>query len=176
MITIPSGTVPDRHAEQRSADTVHFRPQRRRYTQPSVLMTLSRFAPMIDMSFLLLVFFMTTTRFAAPEGMLSSQMPAYGAGGTGPVVALPLTPLVMRVAAAGANGSGVSILVDRFDAAPRELTVLPEFLATILNEPGFDADTPMIIVADDSVQWDHVVGAWNAALRAGWKNIAFAAP
>ena len=176
MITIPSGTAPVRHSEQHSDGTVHFRPQRRRYTQPSVLMTLSRFAPMIDMSFLLLVFFMTTTRFAAPEGMLSSQMPAYGAGGTGPVVELPLTPLVMRVAAAGVDATGLSISVDRFETAPHVLTGLPEFLATILSEPGFDADTPMIIVADDAVRWDHVVSAWNAALRAGWKNIAFAAP
>lgn len=175
MITIPSGGTPVRH-EHGSEDTVHFRPQRKRYTQPSVLMTLSRFAPMIDMSFLLLVFFMTTTRFSPPEGMLSSQMPAYGAGGTGPAVALPLTPLVMRVAPAGADGSGLSISIDRFESAPRDLTGLPEYLAAVLTEPGFDADTPMIIVADDAVQWDHVVSAWNSALRAGWKNIAFAAP
>lgn len=176
MITIPSGGTPVRHSEQHSDDTVHFRPQRKRYTQPSVLMTLSRFAPMIDMSFLLLVFFMTTTRFAAPEGMLSSQMPAYGAGGSGSAVALPLTPLVMRIEAAGADASGMSISIDRFETAPRDLNSLPEYLTAILSEPGFDADTPMIIVADDAVHWDHVVNAWNAALRAGWKNIAFAAP
>ncbi len=175
MIMAP-GPASVRHFEQHSDATVHFRPQRRRYTQPSVLMTLSRFAPMIDMSFLLLVFFMTTTRFAAPEGMLSSQMPAYGAGGSGPAVALPLTPLVLRVAAADADASGLSLSIDRFDTAPRDLKGLPEFLTAILKEPGFDADTPMIIVADDAVRWDHVVNAWNAALRAGWKNIAFAAP
>ena len=107
MITAPT-PAPVRHSEQHSEGTVHFRPQRRRYTQPSVLMTLSRFAPMIDMSFLLLVFFITTTRFAAPEGLLSSQMPAYGAGGSGPVIALPLTPLVMRIGAEGADRLGAT--------------------------------------------------------------------
>ncbi len=175
MLT-PSSAGPVRHSERRSDDTIHFRPQRKRYTQPSVLMTLSRFAPMIDMSFLLLVFFLTTTRFAAPEGVLSSQMPAYGAGGSGPLAALPLTPLVMRVTAGGADGSGLSISIDRFESAPHGLNGLPEFLAAILKEPGFDGETPMIIVADDNVYWDHVVSAWNIALRAGWKNIAFAAP
>ena len=80
-------------------------------------MTLSRFAPMIDMSFLLLVFFITTTRFAAPEGILSSQMPAYGAGGTGPQVALPLTPLVLRIHP-GADPGDFSISIDRFESAP----------------------------------------------------------
>jgi biopolymer transport protein ExbD len=176
MLEISGGGAPSRHAQHGSEDTVHFRPQRKRYTQPSVLMTLSRFAPMIDMSFLLLVFFMTTTRFSAPEGLLSSQMPAYGAGGTGPAIALPLTPLVMRVAAAGPNASEMSVSIDRFESAPRNLIGLPEFLTAVLAEPGFDVDTPMIIVADDAVHWDHVVNAWNAALRAGWKNIAFAAP
>lgn len=175
MISAPT-PAPVRHSEQHSDGTVHFRPQRRRYAQQSVLMTLSRFAPMIDMSFLLLVFFITTTRFAAPEGVLSSRMPEYGAGGTGPVVALPLTPLVMRVSAIDPAGTSVRISVDRFESAPESMNELPAFLAAVLTEPGFDSDTPMVIVADGSVRWDHVVHAWNAALRAGWKNIAFSAP
>jgi biopolymer transport protein ExbD len=174
MLTVPGGGAPQPRSHH-GAETVHFRPHRRRYDQPGVLMTLSRFAPMIDMSFLLLVFFMTTTRFSAPEGVLSSQMPAYGAGGTGHVVALPLTPLVLRVRAAPQTEAGYSISVDRFDAPPA-LDELPSFLARILGEAGFDAQTPLILVADDAVRWDHVVGTWNAALRAGWKNIAFAAP
>lgn len=175
MISAPT-PAPVRHSEQQSGETVHFRPHRRRYTPQSVLMTLSRFAPMIDMSFLLLVFFITTTRFAAPEGVLSSRMPEYGAGGTGPVVALPLTPLVMRITAADAGGTTARISVDRFDSAPANLNDLPPFLAAVLTEPGFDSATPMVIVADGAVRWDYVVHAWNAALRAGWKNIAFSAP
>jgi biopolymer transport protein ExbD len=157
-------------------ETVHFRPQRRRYTQPSVLMTLSRFAPMIDMSFLLLVFFIATTRFSQPEGVLSSRMPAYGAGGGGPVVALPLSPLVVHLSRAGPGAADCSVRVDRFENAPNDLSRLTGFLAQLLREPGFDMDNPVIIVADDDVCWDHVVNCWNAALRAGCKNIAFAAP
>lgn len=172
MLSAPSASS---HASHRGDETVHFRPHRRRYNQPSVLMTLSRFAPMIDMSFLLLVFFMTTTRFASPEGMLSSQMPAYGAGGTGSTIALPLTPLVLRVHAAPQSTAGYSVSVDRFDDAPSDVANLPQFLTGILDEAGFDAQTPLILVADDVVLWDHVVGTWNTALRAGWKNIAFAA-
>lgn len=175
MLTAPT-PAPARHTEHGSDETVHFRPLRRRYEQQSVLMTLSRFAPMIDMSFLLLVFFITTTRFAAPEGVLSSQMPAYGAGGSGPIVALPLTPLVMRIESVDASGAAVRIAVDRFDSAPESISELPAFLAAVLTEPGFDTETPMVIVADGNVRWDHVVHAWNAALRAGWKNIAFSAP
>src|ERR1043166_5220288 len=115
MLMTPSPS-PATRSISHSDETVHFRPQRRRYNAPSVLMTLSRFAPMIDMSFLLLVFFLTTTRFAVPEGFLSSQMPTYGAGGSGPMIALPLTPLVMRVSAAGPDGSAMALSIDRFEA------------------------------------------------------------
>jgi len=174
MLMAPSGGAPRENSQTPDA-TIHFRPHRRRYNQPSVLMTLSRFAPMIDMSFLLLVFFMTTTRFSTPEGVLSSQMPAYGAGGTGPAVALPLTPLVLRVHSAPDTAGGFTVSIDRFENAPSGLSGLPQFLGGILKEAGFDADTPLILVADDAVQWDHVVNVWNVALRAGWKNIAFAA-
>lgn len=174
MLSIPQAHAP-RRVSREGDETVHFRPHRRRYNPPGVLMTLSRFAPMIDMSFLLLVFFMTTTRFSAPEGMLSSQMPAYGAGGSGPVVALPLTPLVLRVHFVPENELGYSISIDRLENTPKDPRALPQFLAGILGEVGFEKDTPLILVADNDVQWDHVVQVWNYALRAGWTNVAFAA-
>ena len=39
--------------------------------------------------------------------------------------------------------------------------------------PGFDTETPVVIRADDDVQWDHVVNAWNAAVRCEFVNVAF---
>ncbi len=158
------------------ADTVHFRPPRRRYRQESVLLTLSRFAPMIDMSFLLLLFFMATTRFAQPEGLLSSPMPPYGSsGGGGPAVALPLSPLIIRLSTAGAAHDGFAVRIDSFpDESPSDFQQLARTLRAIQQKPGFDAATPVVIAAQSQVCWDHVVNCWNAALRAECKNIAFA--
>jgi len=158
--------------------TVHFRPPRRRYTPQSVLLTLSRFAPMIDMSFLLLIFFMTTTRFAQPEGLLSSQMPRYGgAGGTGPAVALPVTPLYVRLSVSGPGRDDCAIRIDSFpNETPADFNQLAATLRGIHQKPGFDAETPIIIAAETDVRWDHVVNCWNAALRAECKNVAFAEP
>ncbi|MEK6797473.1 MAG: biopolymer transporter ExbD [Planctomycetota bacterium] len=135
-------------------------------------MTLSRFAPMIDLSFLLLIFFMTTTRFAQPEGLLSSRMQARASSG----VALPFSPIVIRLTATGPADADVALAVDRFEGAPQALPKLPDFLRSIQTQPGFDRDTPVVLVGADEVRWDHVVGAWNAALRAGFKSIAFAEP
>ena len=51
-------------------------------------------APMVDIVFLLLIFFITTTTFKRAEGLLLSQLPRQGKRGTG--VALPLPPIVVR--------------------------------------------------------------------------------
>lgn len=173
----PGMMGPRRGHDDLGEEAVHFRPRRRRYEQAGTLMSLSRFAPMIDMSFLLLIFFMTTTRFAQPEGLFSSEMPRYGAGlGSGPHLPLPETPVVVRLSLDATDPQGMVMSVDRFPGAPSSPAELAEFLQQVQKQPGFDAQTPVIIVAENRVQWDHVVGCWNAAIRAGCKNIAFAEP
>jgi biopolymer transport protein ExbD len=130
-------------------------------------------APMIDMSFTFLIFFVVTTRFMLPEGVMTSAMPRQGGASA---VALPFSPIVVRIGQTGPGDEDYTIRVDRFANAPARFADLPEFLRGIQTEPGFDKDTPVVIVADDDVRWDHVVSCWNAALLAECKNIAFAAP
>lgn len=125
-------------------------------------------APMIDMTFLLFSFVLVTSNFERPEGVLASQLPQ----STASSVALPFSPIVVRLSQAG-PADGPEIRIDRFTDSPRTLAELPGLLAEVQRRPGFDRDTPVVIAAGDEVQWDHVVGAWNAALRAGCTNIAF---
>lgn len=165
------------HGEGGDEATVHFRPPRRRYTSPSALMTLSRFAPMIDMSFLLLIFFMTTTRFARPEGLLTSELPKYAGGsGSGPVVPLPESPIILRLTSMGPGPEDYAIRIDGFGQTPARIDGLTEFLRDVLRQPGFDRQTPVIITAQDEIRWDQVVKCWNAVLVAGCENVAFATP
>ncbi len=166
-----------RGAYEGEEGTVHFRPPRRRYEQPSALMTLSRFAPMIDLSFLLLIFFMTTTRFAKPEGLLTSEMPKYAGGsGSGPAVPLPESPIILRLTPVATGADDYTIRVDGFAQAPARIEGLAEFLRGVQQRPGFDRKTPVIIMAHDEIRWDHVVKCWNAVLVAGSENVAFATP
>ncbi|MBI4717107.1 MAG: biopolymer transporter ExbD [Planctomycetes bacterium] len=162
-------------SERRDDATVHFRPQRRRYTPPSALMTLSRFAPMIDLSFLLLIFFMTTTRFAFPEGLLSADMPTEAGVREGPAVALPFNPVIVRLGRGAAPGA-LSITVDRVERTLANFVELGEVLRRVQAEPGFGPETPVVIVADDELAWDHVVGCWNVAVSAGCRRVAFGEP
>ena len=130
-------------------------------------------APMIDMAFLFLIFFLVTTTFERAEGILTSKLPE-DAGR--PAVALPVSPIVIRLAPTGPENAGCSIRVDRFENVPQHVDALPDFFRRIHELPGFDRDTPVVIVPLDEVRWDHVVGCWNAALRAKCTKIAFAEP
>ncbi len=128
---------------------------------------------MIDVTFLLLIFFLVTTTFERAEGVFTSQLPR-DAGV--PSVALPISPIVVRVEQTGLAHDDYTIELDRFENQPATFDALADVLRAIHGRPGFDRETPIVIVADDDVRWDHVVGCWNAALRAECQDIAFAQP
>jgi len=128
---------------------------------------------MIDMSFIMLIFFLVTTRFEQPEGVLASRLPRDSGV---PRVALPISPVVVRLSPTGESLEDYAISIDRFRGVPQDFDALPAFMREIRQRPGFDEQTPVVIVADDDVCWDHVVNCWNAALRAGYEKIAFAEP
>jgi biopolymer transport protein ExbD len=147
-------------------------PRRRRRKGGGVPIAV-HFAPMIDVTFLLLIFFLVTTSFERAEGILASQMPRDSGA---PTVALPLSPIVVRLVQTGAGHDDFSIGIDQVERTPRSFAELTDTLRAIHERPAFDTETPVVIVAGDDVRWDHVVGYWNAALRAGCERIAFGEP
>ena len=128
---------------------------------------------MIDVTFLLLIFFLVTTTFERAEGVFTSELPRDRGQ---PAVALPISPIVVRLKQTDLAFDTYSISIDRFENQPKTFDELVTVLQEIHTRPGFDQETPVVIVADNDVRWDHVVGCWNAALRANCKNVAFANP
>jgi biopolymer transport protein ExbD len=63
--------------------------------------------------------------------------------------------------------------IDNIEQTPADFRELTALLGEIQTKPGFDDETPVVIVADPKVRWDQVVDAWNAAVRCRYKNIAF---
>lgn len=127
-------------------------------------------APMIDMTFLLLVFFLVTTTFEHAEGILDSKLPRELGEKT---VALPLSPIVIHLRQVGPDIDDVEITLDGVEQKPANEEELTAFIEQLHDKPGFDRSTPVVIVSEQSVRWDHVVACWNAALRAGSERIAF---
>lgn len=158
-----------RHAAPRDH---HGRARRRRYEPRGVAIAVN-FAPMIDVTFLLLIFFLVTTTFERAEGILASRLPR---DTPQPAVSLPLSPIVVRLQQVGPEHHDFDITIDHFQNAPNDFEELTGFIQQIHEQPGFDTKTPVVIVADHDVRWDHVVGCWNAALRARCERIAFGEP
>lgn len=148
-------------------------PIRHRRDRPSGVPIAVNFAPMIDVTFLLLIFFLVTTTFERAEGILSSELPRDEGA---PAVALPVSPIVIRLTQTGTGHDDFRLSLDHFQNAPASSKELATTLRRIQRQPGFDKRTPVVIVAENAVRWDHVVGCWNAALRAGCERIAFAEP
>lgn len=144
---------------------------RRRLHRPTLIGI--NLAPMIDVTFLLLIFFLVTTTFERAEGILTSDLPDVSGA---QAVPLPLSPIVLRLTQTGPGHDEYAITIDGFDSAPKTTKDLSHFLREIQQQPGFDAQTPVVIVAQNEVRWDHIVACWNAALNANCERIAFGQP
>lgn len=130
--------------------------------------------PLIDVLFLLLLFFLLGTKFRQEEGQIPSSLPQLGSSAQRalesalpPQVRLSVDPQ----GAANENatytlaGSALPILTP--DDLYKKLAALRETYG-----PAAD-DTPVIINARGDVRWEYVVEAFNQAARAKFKNIAF---
>ncbi len=144
-----------------------FRKAKRRHSSSALIINL---APMIDITFLLLIFFLVTSTFKRAEGYLSARLPKDMGQ---PTVALPISPIIIHVEQYGEKSSEYRLRVENFINAPATFGELTEFLINVQGNPGFDKTTPVVIAAEPDVAWDHVVNCWNAALRADCKSISF---
>lgn len=130
--------------------------------------------PLVDITFLLMIFFVIAGTFNSLEGLLGAGLTPVRAGAGGPPV--PFMPIVVRILSTGTASGTVSLEVEPSSARPATFAELTDVLHGIRQQPGFDNQTPVIVQADDGVLWDQAVEGWNAALRAGFFNLAYADP
>jgi len=149
---------------------VHFRPRRRRAPRELTALTLN-LVPMIDVVFQLIIFFVVANTFERAEGILPSRLPRQS--GLANQVASPIIPIVIDLEQTGDGPTDYVIRVERFVNTPTTFNELAAFLRDVQSHPGFDDETPVVIRAANDVLWDHVVGCWNAAVRAKYKSISF---
>ena len=116
---------------------------------------------MVDVVFLLLIFFVTATTFERADGGLPAQFPRRG--DLGGHIALPIAPIVIHLIETGPGPTDYAIIIENFVDQPTTFNELAAFLSEIQQQPGFDDETPVVIKTGPDVKWDHVVGCWNAA-------------
>lgn len=140
---------------------------------------------MIDVVFLLLVYFMAATNFRLGEEVYRLDLPERGAAAAADPFELDDEPLVIRVAttdaAAPAMMHGYSIRVDGPYDQPESFRGLHQFLQRRqFSEASFEglfaADHPIVIEPTHQTRWEHAIDAFNAAARAGYTNVTLVAP
>ncbi|HSG90665.1 MAG TPA: biopolymer transporter ExbD [Pseudomonadales bacterium] len=129
--------------------------QRRRSPDASVDLT-----PLIDVVFLLLIFFMVTTTFVR-EGRMSLELPQADTE----VITQPTEPVQVLVSREGDYTVNGRTLVDR---------AVTTLVAALRDAAAGDTEQPMVITADGRAPHQAVVSVMDAAERVGFEKVRIA--
>ncbi len=135
---------------------------------------------MIDVVFLLLVYFMAATEFKQGEEIYRLDLPDRGR--VADPFDLPRDPLRVAVTTVGETDYVLRLSGPETEG-PRPATFqeLFEFLDGRRRSERaaggvFEADHPIIVAPTGRTSWEHTMGVFNAAVRARYSNITFATP
>jgi len=134
-----------------------------------------RMAPMIDMIFLLLIFFLLTARFRPRENFLPMQLEfsSFAMAGQSGLI----EPLTLYISPAE-NGCkvrlGQNLTVGITEAEPETgLTLLVDKLELSLREQMRNTGDPVEIVCAGTVEWEHLARIYNVLFGMGITDITF---
>ena len=160
---------------------IEHRSSRRRRGRARPRFTLNLTA-MIDVTFLLLVYFMVATQFKLGEEVYRLDLPERQSSRQQlDPFELDEEPLRVRVATTGYGSRAYRVRVDGPYDQPDTFTDLHDFLRhrqIRAGAPGgiFATDHPIIIEPTRTTKWQHAMEAFNAAARARYTNITFGRP
>ena len=149
-------------------EAVHYIPPRKRRKRGSGKMQ-PPLTPMIDVTFLLLLFFLLTLTFREAEGLIPGTLPGDMTGEPqpdAPSVYIKISP---------APGNPV-LAVFEMKGENRQIRQAEELFQKLQGRRRVagGAELPVVIEPRKDVLWEHVVNCFNQAVRAGFKKIGFA--
>ena len=122
------------------------------------------------MTFQLLLFFLLTFTFREAEGLIPGTLPQ-GDIGMADITDLPM--IYVKVHPDPNNAVGAIYLIKGQNVAIRHAGELYRILEGEKRVTG-SANRPVVIEPRGDVRWEHVVNAFNQAVRAKYKKIGFA--
>jgi len=134
-----------------------------------------RMAPMIDMIFLLLIFFLVAANWRPEESFLPFRLPTARAQGQRIVKPEPLL-IHIRATQTGCQvqiGQRCTVQIED-QAIEADLVVLMEEISRTLSVQKRYAGDPIEIVCGPQVKWEHLAKMYNVFFGAGLSDITFA--
>ena len=149
-------------------ETVHYVSERAKRGRAKAKIAVPMTA-MIDVTFLLLIYFLLTTTFRQAEGQIPGTLPKAGTSGAATMERLQ-TPIKITLHPTGEANEGVAYEI----SGVHERIVDPEILRSVLEgRKQAGGDSPVIINARRDVRWRFVVEVFNQVVANEFKNIAF---
>lgn len=131
-----------------------------------------RMVPMIDVVFLLLVFFLVTANFRSREGFLPAELPRQLVHAQ----QTELEPLEIRLA----SQDGRQCLIEIGTQEPflvandsEGFALFTQRLADILAVQGRRNDDPVKLIPTPETKWEHLVKAYDAIYQQNITNVIF---
>jgi biopolymer transport protein ExbD len=159
--------------------TVHHTPLNRKSRRPGQVGQLN-LTSMIDVIFLLLIYFVVTSNFRVDEGVLTATLPQ---GEAQPQASVELPPQKLEVLITAGNIDDTEVLIRIGSQHYASFSELRQDLAGKLYDPDagqlgglYEADNPIVIQPGTNVRWQHVADAFNACIAARYTNVSFAKP
>jgi biopolymer transport protein ExbD len=130
--------------------------------------------PLIDVVFLLLIFFMLSANFSGREGFLPAMLPKLETAGQ----VRELEPILIYLNSLPDGGCEVQIgRVESFIVQPgpgqSDFQALGERVSLILDRQGRKTDDPIKLVPNWHTRWDDVAKAYDALYHINLSNIIF---
>lgn len=168
MSDLPSST-----ARLRTRAALRQRREARRGARGSSGMILLNVVSLIDVVFIVLLYFVCTARLDSGERVLDALVEGVRGGAARDPFEIPVEPLVIMV------GSPIDSAAVRLTGARQRVITLDQ-LPSLLRDLGSTAgrgllapDHDCVVVAADDAQWDSVVQAYNAVVGAGFTRVSF---
>ncbi len=134
-----------------------------------------RMAPLIDIIFLLLLFFLVTANWRPKESFLPVQLPAVSDGTKTIVKAEPLVIEIKSIPAGCVVQIGQSIAVEIADGTTDEnLALMMEKLKQCMVEQKRFISDPIELVCDKKLKWQYLAEIYNLMYGCGLTDITFA--
>lgn len=135
-------------------------------------------ASLIDVVFLLMIYFMLITEFRRPEESFGVDVPQRMESGVGgDPFELPKRPVVIEVHSFGDAASDYVLQSDEPGLVDASTYAGLHRLAADKRDRGeLASDQEFVVRAGVDVRWEHALGAFNAVRRAGFTDVRFASP
>lgn len=132
-----------------------------------------KMAPMIDVIFLLLTFFVLTAKFRRTEAFVPLQPPEEASSESVSII----EPLIVELKAAGGEcqvriGTEQEMVLPS-QGAPEVFSVLSERIEQVCRRQQRRADDPVELICGDEVPWDSVVKVYDVLRVLGLNRITF---